>query len=134
MQLGGDHFERDCLLEVVRLCKARKFLLYFAKWKRIVEELTLQHDAFCEFLDKSYTPYKDIETQQEFAKKVTNLMCCSTPNLVLKMAMVDPALKVVFFDWRKEAGKPNAKLYCARLEKKTYRKNLQFYLATLQNK
>jgi predicted nucleotidyltransferase len=117
--LGGDHFERDCLLEVVRLCKARKFLLYFAKWKRIVEELTLQHDAFCEFLDKSYTPYKDIETQQEFAKK---------------MAMVDPALKVVFFDWRKEAGKPNAKLYCARLEKKTYRKNLQFYLATLQNK
>jgi len=103
-------------------------LLYFSKWKRIIDELGEQHAAFCEYLDKSFAPFRDIESQQEFAKKVINLLPNRFLTKFLQMVTVDPSLKIILFDWRKEPGRPCAERYCARLEKKSFRKNLQHYL------
>lgn len=73
LNLGGENFDFDCLVEVLRFRSEDDFLFFFPKWAEHMANARQPYDEFLACFDAYYEHIRGVEEQRELAQQVKKL-------------------------------------------------------------
>jgi hypothetical protein len=100
LNLGGENFDFDCLIEVQRFGAERTFLHFFPKWAELMSKAAQEYDEFVAYFDAYYGQIRDVHDQRELAQRVKAL------------ALPNKTWPAILFEMKKE-GVPSSRQFFA---------------------
>eukprot|EP01130_Rhizamoeba_saxonica_P014694 TRINITY_DN6436_c0_g1_i1.p1 TRINITY_DN6436_c0_g1~~TRINITY_DN6436_c0_g1_i1.p1 ORF type:complete len:329 (-),score=60.74 TRINITY_DN6436_c0_g1_i1:36-1022(-) len=115
--LLANHFEPECLLEIVRLNRKHIFLKKFPHWENYIQQATINYENLLIFLEPYFSFGKDLQTQKLLAAAVRKIPY--------------GFIKRIVFDISKYSVRPTPQEYIARMPKSKFKKLRESYLDVL---